>query len=820
MNNKLLYILVAASILTACGGSDNSTSDVTPEENIAPVAVDDLGIAQDNQSVIFDVLENDIDGNNDNLTVEAITIAPQNGTALINDNKIMYTANTDFVGKDTMIYRVSDGGLTSEASIDIIVNHTMTISGIVTDSPIANATVYISLGEHDFVAIADTEGRYELPIVINDFDDIVTLKALGHPDNNQANVELLSTLGGAKSLLDSIDAERKLTNEISNLTNITHVSTASYLLVKDRNNNQDVTSVEQLNKLRSEVSPEELLETAGFIKLLIDNSSFQIPDGKTLLSVLESTTGNTSEAIQAYLTDNNFIDESGETTEAFDLALEVAIAETVADPDVVEQFSQDMFAGKRIIELFGAREGWNEFRASGWSFNPDGTAMKFQNNYGGPIEKLSANWSINGGKLELEYHDLTPSFPFISYPFNSLVSTYGFDYSVQVALMQATEAGLIDYDFQVELQQGLTKQTATLLTSNEANYQVSLSGEYVYKLIMPIGMNWQGNMPVSTMDIYSTASYSYNRESLFNDKTIDEVVGSWVMNFDYLAQIYVSEDHVDVFWADKVEITTLSAIADRSGYEFSSTLDEGTFLMTEGDTSYRVTPFKQEGNNFLATTEKWVDGKLAFIVAGQIAKFDTSFKNFTDNLVTELPIAQLAFINGAIKNQWDGDKLKIENVWGYHFKVDGSLTRGISGHSEGYDYRDDIEGDHFHLGDDRWTWDKDANLVNLRMESDKERRHRTWEVLSMDEQGRTLVFEYSTRGYDYNGSGDITGSEQGVFIFPRINIVTKEDLSQWEDAWNNTVNAGNLSPYTNKPTKEAVVGKINFKTPARSIGLN
>ena len=821
MNNKLLYTLVAASVLTACGGGDDSAPEVIPEVEVAPVAVDDLGIAQDNKSVIFDVLENDTDENNDSLTIEAVTIAPENGTAQISDNKIMYTANIDFVGVDTMSYRVSDGGLTSEANVEIVVNHTMTVSGIVTDSPIADATVFISLGGHDFVAIADAEGRYELPIVINDFDDIVTLKALGNPDNNQVNVELRSTLGGAKSLLGSLDAQRHLTNEISHLTNVTHVTTASYLLVKDRNNNQDVTSVEQLNKLRSEISPEELLDTAGFIKLLVDNPSFQIPTGGTLLSVLDSTTGNTSAAIQAYLTANNLIDESGETTAAFDLALEAAITETVADPNVIEQFSAEMFAGKQIIELFGARQGWNQFRASGWNFNVDGTAMKFQNNYGGPIEKLSASWSINKGKLELGYHDLTPSYPFISYPFDELVSVYGFDYSVQLALEQATDSGLIGYDFQVELQQGLTKQTATLISSNEANYQVSISGEYAYKLIMPDEMNWQGDMPVSTSNTDSTANYSYNRESLFNDKTIADLVGSWVMNFDYLAQIYVSDDPVDVFWADKVEITSSTTVGVRSGYEFSSKLDEGTFLMTEGETSYKVTPFKQEGNNFLATTEKWVNGELAFIVAGQMAKFDTSYKKFTDNLVTELPEVQLAKVNGAIPSQWDGDLLKIENVWGYNFKADGSLIRGIRGHYEGDDDWDGIEDEHFHLGDNRWTWDEDANVVNLRMESDRERRHRTWEVLSMDEQGRTLVFEYSTRGYDYNGSGDITGSEEGVFIFPRINTVDKEDLSQWGDAWNNTVNSGNGPSHINKPTKQKnVIEQVTRKLQVSSIELN
>ena len=823
MNNKLLYTLITASVLTACGGSDSSP-ETSPEVNIAPVAVDDFGLVQDNQSTLFDVLENDTDSNNDSLLIETITIEPQNGTAGISENKISYTPNTDFAGVDVISYRVSDGVLTSEASVDITVNHTMTISGTVTDSPISDASVTLSLGGQDFIVIADSGGNYELPITINNLDDIITLKAVGNVENNQANVELLSTIGEAKSLLGSIDSERRLTNEASNLTNITHVSTASYLLVKDRNNNEEVTTLEQLMKLKGEVSPEQLLETAGFIKLLIDNPSFQIPEGETLLSVLESPTENgqdTSEAIKVYLSAHNLLDENGEATAAFELALESAIEETVADPAVVEQFSTDMFIDKKIIELYGAKQGWNELIASGWSFNSDGTATFFRNVYNSRIEPLNASWKIADGKLELEYSDLSVSYPYVSYPFDNLVSYYGFDQALQDALIQAVEAGQIYHSFLMELHEGFVKQTATLLTKNDTSYQVSIDGDYLYKMIMPAEMNWQGDPPTSKVNIDSTATYSHNRKSLFDEKTIDDLIGKWVMNFDYSAREFFSDEIIEGFWGDRVTVTANTTLANRTGYQFTSKLDAGVFVMTAGDTSYRVTPFKQEGNNLLATTEKWVNGKLAYFVAGQIAKFDTSYQNFTETLVTELPEVQLSIINGYIENQWHGDKLKLENVWGHHFKTDGSLIRGIYGVKEGEDSWDGIEGEHFYLGYDQWTWDKTDNIVNLRLEDDRDLRHRTWEVLSMDEQGRVLVFEYSIRGRDFNGDGQVTDEEIGQFIPPRINTIMKDDLSRWEDAWNNTVNGGvvpaqagstvvtSLKPQAlvNKPPQERAVIK-------------
>lgn len=148
----------------------------------------------------------------------------------------------------------------------------------------------------------------------------------------------------------------------------------------------------------------------------------------------------------------------------------------------------------------------------------------------------------------------------------------------------------------------------------------------------------------------------------------------------------------------------------------------------------------------------------------------------------------MSFLNGYISDSWDGDKLKFDQLWGYHFLSNGTLQRGITGYSA--DYYNDFDVDYFSLGDDAWTWDGSNNIVNLRKDTATQKRHRTWEVISVDEIGRALVLEYEFSGFDYNNDGEVSNDEIALYIRPRINILMEEDLSRWADAWANTQRLG------------------------------
>jgi hypothetical protein len=75
--------------------------------NQAPVAQSDMASTNDQTSITFDVLANDSDPDGDALTLVSATSTIGNVT--INNNKIVYTPTSEFVGTAIVTYTVSDG---------------------------------------------------------------------------------------------------------------------------------------------------------------------------------------------------------------------------------------------------------------------------------------------------------------------------------------------------------------------------------------------------------------------------------------------------------------------------------------------------------------------------------------------------------------------------------------------------------------------------------------------------------------------------------------------------------------------------------------
>jgi hypothetical protein len=93
------------------GGEDTATVTVTVEAaaNNAPDAIDDVETTGFETPVQIDVLGNDTDPDNDDLTVTEVTDGA-NGTVVINaDGTVTYTPNDGFSGEDTFTYTISDG---------------------------------------------------------------------------------------------------------------------------------------------------------------------------------------------------------------------------------------------------------------------------------------------------------------------------------------------------------------------------------------------------------------------------------------------------------------------------------------------------------------------------------------------------------------------------------------------------------------------------------------------------------------------------------------------------------------------------------------
>ncbi|MBX2910233.1 MAG: tandem-95 repeat protein [Chitinophagales bacterium] len=90
------------------------TIHITPKDNVndPPYANNDRASTKMNvPATNINVLANDGDPNNDPITVTMIVVGPKHGTAFVNvDGTINYTPNTNFVGTDTLRYRICDNG--------------------------------------------------------------------------------------------------------------------------------------------------------------------------------------------------------------------------------------------------------------------------------------------------------------------------------------------------------------------------------------------------------------------------------------------------------------------------------------------------------------------------------------------------------------------------------------------------------------------------------------------------------------------------------------------------------------------------------------
>ena len=123
-------------------GSDTATVtvDVTPV-NDAPVASGDNSSTLAGNGVTIDVLANDSDVDaGDVLSISSVS-TPNNGTATINGNQIVYTPNQNYSGSDTFTYLVSDtAGATDTATVTVEV--TPLVVRAYADLNYANGMIY------------------------------------------------------------------------------------------------------------------------------------------------------------------------------------------------------------------------------------------------------------------------------------------------------------------------------------------------------------------------------------------------------------------------------------------------------------------------------------------------------------------------------------------------------------------------------------------------------------------------------------------------------------------------------------------------------
>ncbi|HDM8171859.1 TPA: tandem-95 repeat protein, partial [Vibrio harveyi] len=148
--------------------TDDATVAVTVNPvNDAPVAVDDTVTTDEDTAVTIDVLANDSDPENDQLTITNASVPAEQGTVAIVDGKLVFTPAENFNGDATISYTISDGQLTDDATVAVTVNP-------VNDAPVAV----------DDTVTTDEDTAVTIDVLANDSDpenDTLTITAASVP---------------------------------------------------------------------------------------------------------------------------------------------------------------------------------------------------------------------------------------------------------------------------------------------------------------------------------------------------------------------------------------------------------------------------------------------------------------------------------------------------------------------------------------------------------------------------------------------------------------------------------------------------------------
>jgi hypothetical protein len=256
---------------------------------------------------------------------------------------------------------------------------TRTISGQVTDAPVPNAAVTVTVGTQSFQTQADAQGFYSLDVTSSQLDALVRISARGTSQAGQA-LEFLSLADSFANLADNAELD------------ITNVTTAAYLLAVAANGGQEPATLAELKAAETAVDASALLELAAVIRLIVDNVDYALPEGFEALLDFAAD----ADAVASFIAGV----EAGEDADAVDTTED----DILSDESLLPGFVAEQLPG-RYFEVPSARPGYLARNGSILEFDTGGNtgrSLSYDSNFGN-AQNRSFTWTIVGGRLVIEY---------------------------------------------------------------------------------------------------------------------------------------------------------------------------------------------------------------------------------------------------------------------------------------------------------------------------------------------------------------------------------------------------------------------------------
>lgn len=264
--------------------------------------------------------------------------------------------------------------------------YTVQLTGTVTDAPIPNALVTVTVDGITYTTTADENGNYALPITTANLNQLLKIEAAGTSETGTP-IEFTNLIGSFSRVLD------EQTSTGSAKGNVTNTTTASYVLVLQANDGLEPTTEEQLRTAETSVDATELLKLAAIIKLIVDEG-YDLPPGET--NLIE------------FISDPAAVEQYVATTLATPQAqadLNAVVDAILADSNLVAGFTpQDIPERFFVIPAahpgYMARSGYIlEFDAGGAG---TGRALDYTSGFGQKIDQ-PFTWQIINGRLRVQF---------------------------------------------------------------------------------------------------------------------------------------------------------------------------------------------------------------------------------------------------------------------------------------------------------------------------------------------------------------------------------------------------------------------------------
>ncbi|MFC4281800.1 hypothetical protein ACFOXZ_13515, partial [Thalassotalea piscium] len=441
-------------------------------------------------------------------------------------------------------------------------------------------------------------------------------------------------------------------------------------------------------------------------------------------------------------------------------------------------FTPGNISNTSAVIIPDGRPGYVAYEGISLTFNDNNTGL-IGNGSAQNYQEETINWSILDDRILVETTKKTSNNIYL--PSDYITETYGQGVAGEVAQLEAQGA----FPFgEIEEKVGITLRTIEKISDNNGVSRVNIVNTLEKYLVLPEGYSWTNEQPLVNEVSSTVETYYANPSSLLSELSSFDIQGDWGVSLHYNHEngpVYGGNGSTPGIYADKISlIQGGSTTTTHSGYNFTWSFINNTIVLIDGATKFVITPFIKVEKTYLANIKHFENEILTRVYSSQLAKFDNSYETFTSVMTTELPYFIQSNINAYNIDAWDGDKVEFSWLFGYHFKADGTLRRGIN---SSYTDWENKTGQTFIMGSE-WNYSVAQYLVTMTYSSVDTERERIWQIISVDSGGNALAIEHSTFDYDSNNNGIIEEFERGNYIPPRFNILQLADLSQYPEAWN------------------------------------